>query len=67
MEPKGALLEAKRNFGGVSKGRLYEVVDIDKYENYSLLWYRDDEGVLDYTVYPTLTIYGDLFNIYWQL
>ena len=67
MELISILLEAKRNFGAVSKGSLYEVIDVEEHENYKIFWYRDNDGLLDYIVYPTLTIYGDLFNIYYLI
>ena len=66
MKKKPLLLEAKRNFNGVVAGHLYTIVDIDEYDNYSVYWYRNELNLADYVVFPTLSAYGDIFEVIYQ-
>ena len=63
---KPLLLEAKRNFGAIKAGHVYLIEEIDEYDTYSVYWYRNENDLMDYVVYPTTSIYADIFTVIYQ-
>ena len=61
---KGILLEAKFTDEYVTRGNIYEVVEVEIHEGYKVFWFVADDGQLDYAYYNGRS---NLFDVYYQI
>lgn len=61
---KGVLLEALLTDEYVTKGNIYEAVEMEIHEGYKVFWFVADDGELDYVYYNGRS---NLFNVYYQI